>query len=72
LALTIGVAALFFGVVFIIVGFRGGDTNAMTANLIAMMEGKWNSSTPAPTPTTSTAPTSGTSTSGGTHAPATK
>lgn len=41
MALAIGVAALFFGVVFIIVGWKGGGTTAMNTNLAGMMKGEY-------------------------------
>jgi len=58
LGLTLGVAALFFGVVFIIVGFKGGDTSVMTQNLVGMIEGQYptggQTSSASSTPITST------------------
>ena len=41
MALSLGVAALFFGVAFIIVGFTGGDTGTMISNLGGMMKGEY-------------------------------
>lgn len=39
--LALGVAALFFGVVFVIVGWKGGGTDAMNQNLAGMIKGEY-------------------------------
>lgn len=71
MGLALGVAAMFFGVVFIIVGWKGGGTQAMETNLIGMMKGEYlpvqnpgqksalDSGTTAPTSTTGGANSSG-------------
>lgn len=41
MALTLGVAAMFFGVVFIIVGWKGGGPQAMESNLAGMIKGEY-------------------------------
>jgi hypothetical protein len=66
----LGVAATFFGVVFIIVGWKGGGTEHMQQNLLGMMKGQY---LPADNPQNSggvsTKSTPATSTTGGVHAP---
>jgi hypothetical protein len=62
MALSLGVTAMFFGVVFIIVGWKGGGPHAMEANLGGMIKGKYlpennpsnTTSTSSPAPVTST------------------
>lgn len=41
MGLAIGVASAFIGIVFIIVGWKGGGTNAMNENLLGMMKGEY-------------------------------
>lgn len=41
MALSLGVAALFIGVAFIIVGYKGGGTGTMNANIGAMLRGDY-------------------------------
>jgi len=41
MALALGVAAMFFGVVFIIVGWKGGGPQAMEQNLGGMIKGEY-------------------------------
>ena len=74
MALSLGVAALFFGIAFIIVGFTGGDTGTMTANLGGMMKGDYlpasggsttTSHTSKPKTTGATSTTGGANNSGG-------
>lgn len=66
MALTIGVAALFFGVVFIIVGWKGGGTDHMNKNLAGMLKGEY---LPEDNPVVSSSSGPATSTTGGVHAP---
>jgi hypothetical protein len=68
LALTIGVAALFFGVVFIIVGWKGGGTDNMNTNLAGMVKGQY----PVGKTTPVTQSSAGTATTGGAHSPTKK
>lgn len=73
MALTIGVAALFFGVVFIIVGYKGGGPNSMNQNLVGMMKGQYPTNTAAENLAASQAGTQpATAATGGTYAPAPK
>lgn len=68
MALSLGVAALFFGIAFIIVGFTGGGTKAMTANLGGMIKGDYLPATGGSTTVTNTSKpttTGATSTTGG-------
>ena len=41
MALSIGVAALFFGVVFVLVGWKGGGVDHMNGNLAGMFKGEY-------------------------------
>jgi hypothetical protein len=41
MALALGVAALFFGVAFVIVGWKGGGTDAMNQNIAGMFKGEY-------------------------------
>lgn len=41
MGLVLGVGALFFGVVFIIVGWKGGGPQHMEQNLVGMMKGEY-------------------------------
>jgi hypothetical protein len=41
MALALGVAAMFFGVVFVIVGWKGGGPANMEGNLLGMMKGEY-------------------------------
>lgn len=41
MGLTLGVAAMFIGVVFIIVGWKGGGPQAMETNLLGMLKGEY-------------------------------
>jgi hypothetical protein len=72
MGLVLGVAALFFGVAFVIVGYKGGDPNTLTTNLVGMMEGKWITGTQGGTPTVNVPSRGATSTTGGVHSPGTK
>lgn len=73
MALSIGVAALFFGVAFVLVGWKGGGTGAMNENLAGMLKGEYLihdnpvtvSSTAKPTTTGATSTTGGANNSGG-------
>jgi hypothetical protein len=74
MALALGVGAMFFGVVFIIVGWKGGGPDAMNKNLAGMLKGNYptgnssNSSSSAVTSTTSGKSVGGnTSTTGGSY-----
>lgn len=73
MALTLGVAAMFFGVAIIIVGWKGGGTQDMETNLVGMLKGEYlpvenpgqtsalsSGNTTAPTSTTGGANSSGT------------
>lgn len=64
MALALGVAAMFFGVVFVIVGWKGGGTSAMNSNLAGMVKGQY----PVGTNSTSNSTAPSTSTTGGANA----
>jgi hypothetical protein len=67
MALALGVAAMFFGVVFIIVGWKGGGPQHMEGNLVGMIKGEY---LPLDNPgQTSAFDTAGTASTGGTHKP---
>lgn len=77
MALALGVAAMFFGVVFIIVGYKGGGTSAMETNLLGMFKGEYlpnqnPGQTSAFDSTTTTKKTPTTSTTGGANSSGTK
>jgi hypothetical protein len=73
MVLSIGVAAAFFGVVFVIVGWKGGGTSNMNSNLVGMVKGNYlpaNNSTSSTANTSTSKPTTtgATSTTGGANA----
>lgn len=68
MGLVLGVGALFFGVVFIIVGWKGGGPQNMEQNLVGMMKGDYlpannppTSSSSSGSPSTSTSKNAGSS-----------
>jgi len=70
MALALGVAAMFFGVVFIIVGWKGGGPQAMESNLAGMIKGEYLPvQNPGQTSAFDSGNFSGTAASGGAHKP---
>lgn len=73
MALTLGVAAMFFGVVFVIVGWKGGGTQAMEQNLVGMIKGEYlPHDNPGQTSAFDSANTGATATTGGANSPGKK
>ena len=67
MAFALGVAAAFFGAAMVIVGFKGGGTQAMNSNFLGMLKGQWLNSTGS-APNTSKPTSQGShSTTGGTY-----
>jgi hypothetical protein len=71
MALALGVGAMFFGVVFIIVGWKGNGPDAMNKNLVEMLKGNYPVSQSTPSNSSQqSAPT--TSTTGGANSSGSK